>query len=173
MDRVRESLFAMLGATVEEARFLDLYAGTGAVGLEALSRGASHATFVESHVPAGRVIEANAGACGFSDRVRILVVPAPRALARLRRECQRFDIVFLDPPYGSGEAGALLAWLAQWPAMLAEGGVIVCQHSRHEDPGENIGPFGRMRRARFGETILDFYQLGGKEIGRSSLSGNL
>jgi len=172
MDRVRESLFAMLGRTIEGARFLDLYAGSGAVGLEALSRGAAHATFVESHRPAGRVIEENAGLCGFSDRVRLLVVPAPRALARLRRECQRFDIIFLDPPYSSQEAGGLLARLAQWPGMLAEGGVIVCQHSRHEDLGENFGPLGRMRRARFGETILDFYQVGGKEIDRSSICGD-
>ena len=66
----------------------------------------------------------------------------------------------------------LLAQLAQWPGMLAQDGVIVCQHSRHEDLGGNIGPLGRMRRARFGETILDFYQSGGKEIGRSSLSGD-
>ena len=157
-DRIRESVFAILGERVLGARFLDLFAGAGAVGLEALSRGAAEATFVESHRPAGRVIEENAGRCGFAARARVLAIPAERALALLRREGARFDLIFVDPPYESREASATLARLVQWPQMLAQGGLVICQHARSEEPGEQIGPFERMREAYFGETVVDFYQ---------------
>ena len=160
-DRVRESVFGLLGERTMGARFLDLYAGAGTVGLEALSRGAAAATFVESHRPAGRVIRENAGLCGFEERATVIVAPVARGLARLRRETAVFDLIFVDPPYETGELGATMAWLAQWPEMLAEGGTVICQHSRHEEVGEQVGPFKRMKRARYGETIVDFYQAGG------------
>jgi 16S rRNA (guanine(966)-N(2))-methyltransferase RsmD len=155
---VRESVFAALGTRVRAARFLDLYAGAGAVGLEALSRGAAHATFVESHRPAGRVIEENAERCGLRDRIRLVIAPVARGLARLRGEAAVFDLTFLDPPYGRGEVGAAMARLAQWPEMLSERGLLVCQHSRHEELQAEIGAFVGMRTMRFGETIVDFYE---------------
>jgi 16S rRNA (guanine966-N2)-methyltransferase len=171
--RVREAVFDALGARVERARFLDLYAGAGGVGLEALSRGAAAATFVESHRPAGRVIWENARRCGFEDRVRVIVAPAERGLARLRREGAVFDLMFVDPPYGTGEAQAAMARLGQWPRMVGEGGVVVCEHSRHEELGEEIGGLVRKNRRRFGETIIDFYQVGGERIDNSALRGDV
>ncbi len=162
-ERVREAVFAILGPRVEGGRFLDLYAGAGAMGLEALSRGAAEATFVESHRPAGRVIEENARRCGFEERVRVVVAPAARGLARLRREGSAFEMVFVDPPYERGEAGAAMARLGQWPRMVSEGGLVICQHSRHEELGEEVGGLVRMRRRRFGETIVDFYEHGDRE----------
>ena len=161
--RVREAIFGILGPGVEGGRFLDLYAGAGTMGLEALSRGAAQATFVESHRPAGRVIEENARRCGFEGQVRVLVAPVARGLARLRREGSVFDVVFVDPPYERGEVGATMARLGQRPRMVSEGGLVVCQHSRHEEAGEEIGGLVRMRRRRFGETIVDFYECGDRE----------
>jgi 16S rRNA (guanine(966)-N(2))-methyltransferase RsmD len=157
-DRVREALFDILGARVEGARFLDLYAGAGAVGLEALSRGAARTVFVEHHRPAARVIEGNAVLCGLAARARVLSAPVARALARLEREGAGFDLVFLDPPYGVGEAPAAMQALAGRAGLVAPDGLVICQHSRREELGEQIGPFSRMRQARFGETILDLYQ---------------
>ena len=159
MDRVREALFAVLVRRVIGARFLDLYAGAGTVGLEALSRGAAEAVFVESHRPAGQVIRENAARCGLGDRARVIVAPVPRALAQLRRQAQRFDLIFADPPYDRSEARAVMARLAQWPQLLAEGGLLILQRSRHEEVGEQVGAFRRMRQGRFGETIVDYFQV--------------
>jgi 16S rRNA (guanine(966)-N(2))-methyltransferase RsmD len=161
-DRVRESVFAVLAERVNGASFLDLYAGAGTVGLEALSRGAAQATFVESHRPAGRVIEENARLCEFPERVRVIVAPVARALAMLRREGAVFDLIFLDPPYERGELGAALARLAQWPEMLAKDGLLIVQRSRREEPGETDA-FERMRTLRYGETMVEFCRRAGDE----------
>lgn len=158
MDRVRESVFGMLGERVRGARFLDLYAGAGTVGLEALSRGAEAATFIESHRPAGRVIEENARRCGFESRSRVIIADVGRGLAVLRREGERFDLVFVDPPYGSGELGGAMARLGQWAEMVSEGGLVLVQRSRHEDAGEQVGGFEKVRSMRYGETVVDLYR---------------
>lgn len=165
MDKVRESVFSILGPRVEGSRFLDIYAGVGTAGLEALSRGATEATFVESHRPAGKLIQENAELCGFGKQARVIMAQAAQALARLRRESQAFDIVFADPPYGSGEVGAVMSRLGQWPEMVAEGGVLVLQRSRFEDPGETAGGLVRVRSVRFGETVVDYYRRKGSERG--------
>jgi len=157
-DRVRESLFSILAPRIEGARFLDLYAGVGTVGLEALSRGAAEAVFVESHGPAARMIGENAALCGLADRAEVIHAPVERGLARLRRQGRQFDLIFVDPPYERGEVAGTLGRLAQQAEMLAEAGLLICQHSRHEEAPEQIGVFGRMRRARFGETIVDMYE---------------
>jgi 16S rRNA (guanine(966)-N(2))-methyltransferase RsmD len=172
-DRVRESLFAILRERLEGARFLDLYAGAGTVGLEALSRGAAEAVFVESHRPAARLIGENATACGLADRARVLALPVERALGRLSRGGEQFDLVFLDPPYGAGEAGAALAALARRPRLLASGGLVICQRSRREETPGEIGPFSRKRTERFGETIVDFYSSGGGASENGSLCRDL
>jgi 16S rRNA (guanine(966)-N(2))-methyltransferase RsmD len=170
-DRVRESLFATLAGLVEGARFLDLFAGAGSVGLEALSRGAADATFVEAHRPAGRVIEENGRRCGFADRVRVMIAPVARGLAVLRREGASFDIVFADPPYESGDVGAVLARLSQWSEMVAGDGMIVIQRSRREDPGERAGPFGRMRSMSYGETVVDIFRHATEAAGEPRSAG--
>jgi 16S rRNA (guanine966-N2)-methyltransferase len=171
-DRVKEAVFAVLASRVVEARFLDLYAGAGSVGLEALSRGAVQATFVESHRPAGRVIQENARRCELQGRVRVIVAPVARGLAMLRREGAAFDLIYVDPPYETEELQATLARLNQWPEMLMPGGVLICQRSRHEELGEQTGPFRRMKQGRFGETIVDFYETGGETGASSALRGD-
>jgi 16S rRNA (guanine(966)-N(2))-methyltransferase RsmD len=105
-DRLRETLFNVLAPVIEGSRFLDGFAGTGAVGIEALSRGAGHVTFVEHDARAVRLIEANLALCGVSDRYAIIRTGFARAVAGSAPSS--FDIIFLDPPYGAGNlAGAL------------------------------------------------------------------
>ncbi len=157
-DRVRESVFNVLAERVQGARFLDLYAGAGTVGLEALSRGAAHVTFVESHRPAGLVIEENARLCGFEGRIQVIIAPVAHALAVLRRERQVFDLIFADPPYERGEVGAVLARLGQWPELLAAGGLLLVQHSRHEALGE-VMAFEGVRTLRYGDTVVGIYEI--------------
>jgi len=156
-DRVRESVFGMLGDRVVGARLLDLYAGAGTIGLEALSRGAIEATFVESHRPAGRIIEENARACGFADRAQVIIVPVARALVILRRQAVRFDLIFADPPYDRGEVGTVVVRIGQRPDILSEGGLFLVQRSRREEPGLCAGGMDKVRSLRYGETIVDVY----------------
>lgn len=166
-DRIRESLFGSLGERTVGARVADLFAGVGTVGLEALSRGACCAVFVESHVPAARLISLNAEACGFADRVQVMAVPVERALRRLARESRAFDLVFLDPPYESTEQmQKTMELLATLPGLLGESALVICQRPWRADPGERIPAGGgetrclvRKKQARFGETMLDFYEL--------------
>ncbi len=159
-DRVRESLFGALAEAVVGAAFLDLYAGCGAVGLEALSRGAEKAVFVEAHAPAARLIAENAERCGLQDRARIIRAPVNRALPKLAREGAEFDLIFLDPPYGQGEVLRALRALARAPSLAAGGGWVICQRSRREEIPGGIGGFLRKRESRFGETVIDWYQRG-------------
>jgi 16S rRNA (guanine966-N2)-methyltransferase len=150
---VREALFSILGSDVDEARVLDAYAGSGALGFEALSRGAAHAAFVEADPRAVRTLRANAAGLGVEDRC---TVHAGRATELLRRGAVAgpFDLVFADPPYGAGEAGPFLALAS---AVLANAGLIVVERdSREEAP---VGPgLDRSRSARYGRCCLDFYR---------------
>lgn len=123
-DRVREALFSVLGERVAGARVLDLFAGTGALGIEALSRGASEATFVDSSLAAIRVLEANLAGLGITAQVHRADA---RAFTRTaRRRPRQYDLVFLDPPYKS--AAGFGAELAEWlPALLAPDATVVCE----------------------------------------------
>jgi 16S rRNA (guanine966-N2)-methyltransferase len=120
-DRAREGLFSSLGSEVVDARVLDLFAGTGAVGIEALSRGAAHATFVDSATKAIAVIRENLRRTGLADRATVIRSDATRSLASHARE---FDLVFLDPPYpiAPEDLDATLAGIAE---AAAPGGLVV------------------------------------------------
>jgi 16S rRNA (guanine966-N2)-methyltransferase len=126
-DRVRESLFAVLGDRVAGARVLDLFAGSGALGIEALSRGAAHATFVDSAPAAIRSLTANLSALGADAEVRR--ADARRFLGAASANGRHYDLVFLDPPYRlAGRLGGELA--AALPAVLAPGAVVVTESDR-------------------------------------------
>jgi 16S rRNA (guanine966-N2)-methyltransferase len=128
-DRVREALFSMLASrlgTFEGLRVADLYAGSGALGLEALSRGADHATFVEKDSKAHAAIKANAGRLGVSEQVRIL---GASALALPR--CDPFDLIFADPPYAPGSGSAVVRAVAD-AGWLAPAGLLSVETDRRE-----------------------------------------
>jgi 16S rRNA (guanine966-N2)-methyltransferase len=135
-DRVRETLFSMLASRLgsfEDLRVADLFAGSGALGFEALSRGAVHATFVESDAAAAAVIKRNAAKLGAGDRMRLL---GGSALALARSE--RFDLIFADPPYAPGSGSAVLKAVAE-ADWLAPGGWMSIETSR--DDSVDAGPF--------------------------------
>jgi 16S rRNA (guanine966-N2)-methyltransferase len=126
-DRVREALFSVLGDRVDGARVLDLFAGSGALGIEALSRGAAHATFVDSAPAAIRSLRANLSALGADAEVRR--ADARRFLGAASANGRHYDLVFLDPPYRlAGRLGGELA--AALPAVLAPGAMVVTESDR-------------------------------------------
>jgi 16S rRNA (guanine966-N2)-methyltransferase len=131
-DRARESLFNVLAPGLEGSRVLDVFAGSGALGIEALSRGAELATFVERSRRAADILADNARKCGFSDRSLILVCDWRTGLRRLGRKCARFDLALFDPPYDWGEAGLFLTALAG-EGLLSESGLVVIEHRSSTD----------------------------------------
>ncbi len=158
-DRVREALFDVIAPKVEGALFLDAYAGTGAVGVEALSRGASRSVFVECDRGALQALRANLAALGIEDRATVLAEPFARAASNLAREKARFDLVFLDPPYGPGE---LLRALRHTEArdLLAPGGLVIAEHDTKFLVPALERTLRRARTLRYGGTALSLYDRG-------------
>lgn len=152
-DRVRETLFAVLGSRVEGARLLDGYAGTGAVGIEALSRGAAHVTFVERDPRAVALIKANLSRCGIETGYAIIRRDFVRA-ARAGRLGGEFDLIFLDPPYETRNLDAVIAAAAP---MLAPGGLLVVERATRRPLAPRVGLLGRVRTIVAGDTALDVY----------------
>ncbi len=160
-DQVRLALMDALAPRLAGARVLDLFAGAGGVGLEALSRGAAHATFVERDGRALAALATNVRALGVAGRARLLRAGLPGALARLAAEgAPPFDVVFLDPPYDDDLVPATLAALAAG-ALVAPGAVVVAQHFTKRAPAAAYGALVAFRTRRFGETTLTFFRAGG------------
>ena len=160
-DRVKQTLFAILEPDLPGARVLDLFAGSGAGGIEALSRGAATAVFVERDPTAVAVITANLRAAGLVDGTRAAVVRAD-ALAWLGRRTPDdppFDIVLVDPPYADTELrDRVLAGLGADDATLAPSARIVVKHFWRDQPPARVGLLASERARRFGETALTFYR---------------
>ena len=147
-DRVREALFSVLGARVDGARVLDLFAGSGALGLEALSRGAAEATFVDSAPVAIRTVRANLEALGGTAEVRR--ADALRYLGSASGAARQYDLVFLDPPYRlAGRLGSELT--AALPAVLAPGAAVVAESDRRAPLDLGL-PLEDERR--YGDTLI-------------------
>lgn len=153
-DRLRETLFNVLGAAVEGAVFVDAYAGTGAVGLEALSRGAARAIFLEQSRAAVRVIEENIAALEVKNRTRIVSGTATAGLRRLAREGLRPGFVFLDPPYQEAEE----YWDSMDAAAELGDALLIVEHARRTElraPKE----LERLRLLEQGDSALSFYRV--------------
>ena len=154
--KVREAIFNILGSAVPEARVLDLFAGTGALGIEALSRGAAAAVFVEDHPEALKVLRRNLADLGLADRTTIWALPVAVALKKLAGRGERFGLAFLDPPYGGGDAAAALSALGSLNLLLP-GARVVVEHSRRESLPEVCGALTRLEVRRYGDTQAAFY----------------
>lgn len=153
--RVREALFSIWQAALPGARFLDLFAGSGVVGFEALSRGAAAVTFVEQSPRVARALERAAAQLGARGSVRVWRASLPGASRRLVERPERFDLAFADPPYAFAEYGALLR--AAGP-LVALGGELALEHSaRSAVPGE-AGELALVDRRTYGDTALSFYR---------------
>jgi len=162
-DKVREAIFNILGAAaVQEARVLDLFAGTGALGIEALSRGARSAVFVEEHPVALTVLRRNLETLDLMGRSRVQSLPVAAALKKLTARKEQFGLVFLDPPYGSGLALATLEALGP-AALLLQPAWVVAECSRREILPEIINALERFEMRRYGDTQVAFYSTGDPE----------
>jgi 16S rRNA (guanine966-N2)-methyltransferase len=166
-DRLRESLFNILCAGNPDALvgsvWLDLYAGTGAVGIEALSRGAKMVYFVESSKAASGLIAANLKSLAIKDGFVIFESEAVKAIERLDGQTIQADFVFLDPPYRlSNEYSRCLEALAE-SKLLRGSSVVIAEHEKRFDPGAEAGALARYRKLEQGDAALSFYrQLSGE-----------
>ena len=149
-----------LGPRLPAARVLDLFAGSGSVGLEALSRGALHATFVERDPRAVAALDENIRTLGVESRAVVARGDVARQLGRLATGGRRFEIVFLDPPYGLDLGEQALAALAPGELVAPEG-IVIAQHFTKRPPAAEYGMLRAFRTRRFGETTLTFFRAGG------------
>ena len=159
-DQVRLALLDTLTPYLPGARMLDLFAGAGGVGFEALSRGAAHATFVERDARAVAALRANVETLGVGAQVRIERLDVRTALERLAAEGAAFELVFLDPPYEDDVLGPALERLGALP-LVTPGGLVIAQHMTKRAPAERGGSLAAFRTRRFGETTLTFFRADG------------
>ena len=159
-DKLRETLFNVLGPGIQGLRVLDGYAGTGAVGIEALSRGAAQVTFVESDRRAADLIAANLARCGVTDRYAIIRVEFARARRRL--EGAAFDVIFLDPPYGAAELETALRTAADLASLETR---VIVEHAKRDKAPAHAGKLVQTRDLVAGDSALAFYRVEG-ESGR-------
>lgn len=155
MDRIKETIFNILGETVRGARVLDLFAGSGSLGMEALSRGAREVTFVEKNSWGLRCIRENLKALGLEGRARLFAQDTSRALRRLEKSRETFELIFLDPPYNQGLVKKLLNQLDQ-SDILTRFSKLVVHHSRQEKLPEDLERLEVLREKRFGQACLSF-----------------
>lgn len=172
--QVRQVLFDIVGSGIVERRVLDLFAGVGSIGIEALSRGAAEVCFVEHDREAIECLGANLEALGLRDRGRVLGVAVESAVAILESEGRRFDWIFADPPYDAPRSGWARRLVRGGPGgILARDGVFVMESSAR---GEDLSAIGMLRRARsrrVGETQLDFFEWGVRDGEEGNIPGDV
>lgn len=161
-DRVREALFNILSPYIIDSRVLDLFAGSGAVGIEALSRGASFAVLVENNPAAIKAIRSNLVKTGLEGKAEVITTEVGSAIAYLKRKGQRFDLVYLDPPYKRGMITSTLEELAKMD-IVAPRGIMVAESSAREAVPEIVGRLRCYRRQNYGDTDLIFYAFANSE----------
>jgi 16S rRNA (guanine966-N2)-methyltransferase len=162
-DRVKETIFNVLGQWLDGEAVLDLYAGVGGLALEALSRGAERVTCVERDKIVLATLAENIRALGFAAQASTLLKSSERAIAWLGARAATFSLVFSDPPYAS-EVGAMTLQSLDKSGVLKDGARIVIEHSRHEALPEQVGSLERVDERRFGETTVSFYALRSKVL---------
>jgi len=159
-DMLRETLFNILGPRVESTQFLDLFAGTGAVGIEAISRGAAHAILVENHRPTAKLITENLALLEITTGARVIVSDALAAITKLESEhIAPFEFVFLDPPYANeSDYHAVLQALETSP-LLAVSTIVIVEHRKAFALPAAIGRLQQFRTLKQGDAALSFYKL--------------
>ena len=158
-DRIKESLFNILSVLLGSfagSRVLDIFAGTGNLGIEALSRGAAQAVFIDSHKESAALVAKNLRLLGFSDRGRVLESEALSALRSLGKQAATFSLVFIDPPYRQGLAEKVLEYLAA-SALIDEDSLVVAETSSDEVLPTAFGPLQEFDRRVYGDTAIAFF----------------
>ncbi len=154
-DRVKESVFNTLGGPWGGIEVLDLFSGTGSLGLEAISRGAERVVFVENSRPALSVLEKNISLCGFDAHAFVLAMSVPRGLALMGQRGETFQVVFADPPYGRGWVEKTLRRIVGH-RVLSHGGLIVLEHASRESPSRGYGELVVLQQKTYGDTTVSF-----------------
>jgi 16S rRNA (guanine966-N2)-methyltransferase len=160
-DRLRETLFNVLAPRIEGAVFLDLYAGSGANGIEALSRGAERVVLVEKAAPAVEAIHKNLKALGILAGWQLETRSAASSLRRLIEQAQRFDVVFLDPPYKAADEYALVLGLLgdECRSLISDDAIVIAEHHRKQMLEDKYGVLRRYRLLEQGDAALSFYSI--------------
>jgi 16S rRNA (guanine966-N2)-methyltransferase len=158
-DRLRETLFNILGPAVEDSLFIDLYAGTGAIGIEAISRGAKEVVLVEQHAPSAKLIEENLKALDATRIAEVMTMAAEKALEKLAARHRMADFIFLDPPYEDEDQQLLVLELLDESHLLAPQGLVIVEHSSKTELPERLNRMERMRVVEQGDAALSFYCL--------------
>ncbi len=157
-DLVRGAMFDILGAMgVDLTRVLDLYAGTGALGIEALSRGAGWCDFVEKERHACRVIQENLETLGFAAKAAVFCLPVERALTKLTG---KYSLILADPPYADDESGGVLERVAG-SSLAGPETVILLEHSKRKSPPAALATLSSLTSRRHGDTVISIYRSGG------------
>lgn len=151
-DRVKEAIFSIIQFEIEGRQVLDLFAGSGQLGIEALSRGAEFAVFTDISEDAVKVIKQNLLHTGLDKKASVLRTDAEFFL---RSSKKRFDIIFMDPPYSTGQLQSALPLAAN---AVSDGGVIICEHPFKEELPENADGFSVYRKYRYGKTGVTVYR---------------
>jgi len=155
-DFVRSALFNILADLIVDARFLDLFCGTGSVGLEALSRGAWEATFVDRSPKACGIVRRNLDLLGFLDQGSVLQRDYAVGIDHLQRRGKRYDLIFVGPPYDKGLAEAALKSMAEH-SILAKDGLIITEVRNKTHLDDRYGPLEHFDKRIYGDNVLDFY----------------
>ncbi|HED04223.1 MAG TPA: 16S rRNA (guanine(966)-N(2))-methyltransferase RsmD [Candidatus Fraserbacteria bacterium] len=160
--QVRAALFNILDQRLPGSRFLDLFAGTGSVGLEALSRGVTQAVFIDWSPEAVRLITDNLRALELDGRARVYHQEALATLAQLEAQHEQFDLIFIGPPYGKNLAHRALGALGE-SALLRRGGLVIVEIFKKEELQEQYGQLQRIELRRYGDNLLVFYDRSASE----------
>jgi 16S rRNA (guanine966-N2)-methyltransferase len=158
-DMLRETLFNILGPRVESSRFLDLFAGTGAVGIEAISRGAQLAVFVENHSAAGRLIRENLSLLEITSEARVMASAVATAITKLQSErAAPFDFIFLDPPYAKEVDYESTLDSLENSSLAGESTTVIAEHHRKFRMPKSVGHLQQFRTLAQGDAALTFYR---------------
>ena len=155
--RVKEALFNILPHDLSGAKVLDLFAGTGNVTIEALSRGAAEAILVDSSSESGKAMRENLRRLHLANRTKVWIVPVVRAVKLLARRGETFDVIFLDPPYEKGWVAVTLKAIAAG-ALLRQTGVLIAEHSTREQLQPRYGALALSDQRKYGSTLLSFFR---------------
>lgn len=157
-DRIKESLFNILTPDIEGADFLDLFAGSGSVGIEALSRGARQAVLVDNSRKAARVIAANVKKCDFQQHAEVRIDDVMSAIKKLEREGRQFDIIYVDPPFTNPAIFSEVMAVLDTADILSSQGKMMIRSHRKKDMPERLEQLERYRIKEYGESVLHFYR---------------
>lgn len=158
-DRVKEAIFSMISDNISESVVLDLFAGTGSLGLEALSRGAKHCYFIDNDRESVRLIKENINHCGAGDESTLFVGDFNYALTRIK---EALDLVFLDPPYEGNALEKALTKLGE-ENFMAPGGLVVTEHGPKKIMPDNVGSLEKLKEKKYGTVHVTIYQAKDKD----------